>query len=260
MTPLAAFIEFLYGVFVLLLELTIDLICLCFLLGACAQPWRLPKVLRGACSSGWFDSREAYRETCLAQFFLGIADVVTGAVWIVTLFSGLRTFTLCKKTCSSKEDSESYRATQFAAVWASITWSQFGNLLLDVIPFGFLLAYFSMPWRWPAMFRGLTRHGSGWLFRTLCPCCTETKTSSSAPGDSETRSRWMTQALFGLIDAVTFVPYVLVMVTGLRSRKLCRKLRDAARDYDEEVEFNMSKVAVVWVQCTLQGFEPCTGR
>ena len=125
-TPLAAFVEFLFHLFVLLLDLTVDGFCFCFLLCACAQPWRLPKVCRGAClNDDWFDTRAHFRSTCISQFFFGLADAVTGMAFVFVLCSGLRTCNLCHKINSKgRSDTNSYRKTQFSMPWASTTWSQ----------------------------------------------------------------------------------------------------------------------------------------
>jgi len=246
-TPLAAFIEFIFKVFILVLNLTVDGICLIFLLLALAQPWRLPKVIRGAAiNHDWFNSRDNYRGTCLSQFFFGIADAVTGIVFVVVICSGLRTGNLCRKVCEDSARTRNYTETQFASKWAAKTWSQFGHLLLDVVPFPFLVGYLAMPWRWPALLRGLRRHGASWLFRTLCPCVA--RGSRDEPSDAKTRSRWMGQFFIGLLDAVTFIPYVIVLCTGLRARKLCEKIEKVAGKYEEQVEFNYDRVSAIWLQ------------
>ena len=237
-----------------ILDLTIDGICFMFLLLALAQPWRLPKVIRGAAiNDNWFDSREHFRETCLTQCFFGIADAVTGMVFVLVLCSGLRTGNLCKKMCepNGKTDATEYKETQFAGKWAAKTWAQFGHVLLDLIPFCFLVFYLMMPWRWPALVRGLRRHGGGWLFRTLCPCCTGSATDQRGPGapsDSETRGRWIGQFSIGLLDAVTFLPYGIVLGTGLRAKKLCAKIEKVKGEYEEDDEYNYARATAVWAQ------------
>lgn len=230
----------------LLSNLTIDGICSVFLLLALAQPWRLPKVIRGAViNDDWFDTRSHFRGTCLSQCFFGIADAITGAMFVIVLCSGLRTANLCRKACERDARTESYMETQFASVWAAKTWSQFGHMLLDIVPFMFLLGCLAMPWRWPALVRGLRRHGGGWLFRTLCPCVAE---RSGGPSDATTRCRWISQFCVGLVDAVTFLPYAIVLCTGLRARKLCQKIKKVEGEYDEELEFNFGRVGAIWVQ------------
>ncbi|KAL1511175.1 hypothetical protein AB1Y20_005991 [Prymnesium parvum] len=243
-TPLVALIEWLFHVFIALLNLTLDSICFAMLVCACAQPWRLPKVILGAMrNSDWFDTRRHFRKTCCMQCLFGICDAVTGVLYVFALLSGLRTLNLLHKTCRLEEDSARYRRTLFAGRWALATWSQAGGALLDVLPFLFLLLCFAMPWRWLPLARGLRKHGGAWLFQTLCPYCVSTSKLSGSP-----RRRWLEQAWIGVVEGITYVPLVLVLLTRLRARKLCSKLKQRAGKHDEMRQCNFEQYAAVWVQ------------
>jgi hypothetical protein len=77
--------------------------------------------------------------------------------------------------------------------------------------------------------------------------CAHIPTRSGATQFKKVRIIWVQFGLL-LVDAATLVPYVLVLLTGIRARKMCGKLKKASDKYEEDLEFNFKKVAVVWFQ------------
>lgn len=248
--PLVAFISLLYHVFVFLVNLTIDLACLPFLIFALVMPWRAPFLISAIVSkpSGFdgFGSRDEYRSTSLSQFFVGFYEGVSYLLFVCLLLSGLRSAMVLERWKSDK-----YKwnvSIQANTERCGMVWGQLGGLLLDLIPAGFLGLLLLLPWRWPALWRAVHREGVGWLFQTMCPCTRPKK--ADREDESELRLRWMGQAVLGLIDALTAFPLAIVMLTGIRTRKLYRKLRSQAvhAEYDQDVEWNPEARAVVWKQ------------
>lgn len=161
--------------------------------------------------------------------------------------SGLRTAKLLERIKKHmRNDMDMDFMSNFPLLVA--VWEQLYKLALDLLPFGCLVLAFSMPWRWPYLARGLSRHDAGWLFQTICPCCVP---KSKRKKEGEVRCLWIGQAIFGVCDLVTAMPLALVLLSGLRTRKLLTKLRskEVRDDYDEDVEYNWKARRLVWKQC-----------
>lgn len=278
MTALAEFINFCVVVFIELVQITIDLICLPFLVAALLMPWRAPFLLFGLCTSKTCgnDWRDDYRMMALTQCFIGVFEGVTLLVLPIVAFSGLRTAKLLEKICSRKGKGKESKGIYWNGELLGAIWEQFFKLLRDLVPACFLFLALAMPWRWPYLARGLKRHGTGWLFQTILP-------SSTAKADRKDEgtvlSNWIGQALLGLLDLFTALPFLFVCCTGIRTRKLfkklasdkirkeydevrlarrvrsrrtlplpLRRLRAVARGAPQDVEYNYAARALVWNQ------------
>lgn len=251
MTALAEFVRFCYRVFVECVQLTLELIALLFFVGALVMPWRGSLMMYALCARPkdfeGFDTRKKYRETSVVQFLIGLFEGATLLILPIVSLSGLRSAMLFEKAQEAKRNGWSAANLCNFDLLFSI-WEQLFSLLADAICFPFLVAALVMPWRWPAVTRGLRRHGSGWLFQTICPWRTP-KNKREASG--EIRGRWIAQAFLAFCDLVTALPLLVVLCTGLRTRKLLRKLRSESvrAQYEVEAEYNPKAVEVIWKQC-----------
>ena len=250
MTALSEFVRFCHRVFVECVQLTLDLIALLFLVGALLMPWRGSLLIYGFCAQpkGFegFNSRNKYREGSIQHFFIGLFEGCTLSVLPIVAASGLRSAMLVERIRATRRDgwSAAY-LSNFDLLFA--VWEQLFSLLTDAVFSPFLVAALAMPWRWPALARGSQRHGSGWLFQTIVPWRTpRTKREAS----DKIRCRWIVQAFLGLCDLVTALPLIVVLCTGLRTRKLLAKLRSESvrAEYAVEAEHNPKAVEVIWKQ------------
>ena len=244
-SALGQFISFFVRVFWELVQLTIDLACLPFLLVALLMPWRSPFLIHGVMTGGDQATRTNYRFRATSQCAIGVFEGATFLVALLVLFSGLRTAKLVEKLQTKTEWDSNFNCNseRLFAIW-----EQFFKLLRDIIPFCFLLLLLAMPWRWPSLVRAMRREGLGWLFQTICPC-----TTPKEKRVSETDilwDRWVIQPLLGAIDLVTAFPLAIVLLTGIRARKLLKKLRskEMLEHYDKDYEYNMAARGLVWKQ------------
>ena len=107
-------------------------------------------------------------------------------------------------------------------------------------------------------FLGFKDGGCGWLFQTMLPCCIAKKdrrmpgvnTSGGGNVESEVICNWVVQAVLAVLLLVTALPLVLVLGTGLRTRKLLSKLnsRSTREAYSDGDEWNPRAVRIIWAQ------------
>ena len=255
MTALSEFVAFCFTVFVELVNLTLDLVALPFLVAALLAPWRSPFLLYGllGCTkttgSGdslqkrFFASRNGYRLVSIEQFFIAVVEGTTLMLAPVVALSGIRTAKFFEKVHMHLHEYDPEANANGNLLCA--VWQQFFKLLRDLLPFLFLLVALLMPWRWPYLCLGLRRHGAGWLFQTIVPCVTP---KSKRQGEGDVLGNWIIQAFCAVADLATFFPLVGLLVSGLRTRRLITKLRsDKMRaKYDTEYEWNPKARAYVW--------------
>ena len=248
MTALTEFVAFCLTIFIELVNITLDLLAFPFLIGAIVAPWRSPFFIYGLMykkrmREHFFKTRGDYRLFSVLQFILAIVEGVTFFIMPIVALSILRTAKFFEKVgekYKNYDDEWNFNGDLVAAVW-----QQLGKLLRDLVPFFFLVGALLMPWRWPYLLLGLKRHGAGWLFQTIVPCTTPKKDRT---GEDEILGRWIGQFFIGFVDLITAFPLILVLCTGLRTRKLLKKLASSEMraKYETEVEWNYEARVYVW--------------